>query len=146
MTEDEKAAAKAATKYEDALYKHGLDNIEDGHGQSKKRYMMDAFYAGFYTGRNYGASKIRCVYCGMIFPKVIPPYGTQILTDHIKVCKKHPMYGVEGKIEKLRKALIGLVGTETIEELEQIELGIRMSSAPDSDKTLMLNAVRALRE
>ena len=56
------------------------------------------------------------------------------------------MYGAEGKIEKLRKALIGLVGTETIEELEQIELGIRMSSAPDSDKTLMLNAVRALVE
>ena len=53
QTKDEKATQKAAKKYFKAIKKYGLNNIEDGHGQGKKRYMMDAFYSGFYRGRDY---------------------------------------------------------------------------------------------
>lgn len=57
MTPDEKAAEKAAKEYEQAIEWFGLDDIEDGHGQGKKRYMMDAFYSGFYAGRDYQKEK-----------------------------------------------------------------------------------------
>ena len=45
---------------------------------------------------------------------------------------------------KIKKALTGLIGAETKEELEQLELGIRLSPAPDSDKAVMINAIHAL--
>ncbi|KKN02606.1 hypothetical protein LCGC14_1116090 [marine sediment metagenome] len=57
MTPDEKAAEKAAKEYEQAIERFKLDAIEDGHGQSKKRYMMDGFYSGFYAGRDYQKEK-----------------------------------------------------------------------------------------
>ena len=46
--------AKAAAKeYSKAIKEFGLDKIEDGWGQDVKRYMIDAFFAGFYAGRDY---------------------------------------------------------------------------------------------
>ena len=53
MTTDEQAAAKAVKEYETAIDEFGLDDIQDGHGQTNKRYMIDSFYAGFYAGRDY---------------------------------------------------------------------------------------------
>lgn len=53
LTKDEKAASKAVEEYGAAISEYGLDKIEDGWGQSKKRYMLDSFYAGFYAGRDY---------------------------------------------------------------------------------------------
>ena len=58
MTKDERAAKEAAKEYHKAIKKFGLDNIQDGWGQSKRRYMMDSFYAGFYAGRDYERDKI----------------------------------------------------------------------------------------
>jgi len=46
---------------------------------------------------------------------------------------------------KIKKALIDLVGAESKDELEQLELGIRLSPAPDSDKAVMINAIHALK-
>ena len=34
---------------------------------------------------------LTCVYCGMAYPEGTPPHGARILTEHIKVCEKHPM-------------------------------------------------------
>ncbi|GAG78626.1 unnamed protein product, partial [marine sediment metagenome] len=53
-TRDEKAAHKANKKYVKAIEEYGLDKINDGWGQTTKRYMSDAFFAGFYAGRDYG--------------------------------------------------------------------------------------------
>ncbi len=53
MTKDEKAARKALQEYVQAIDKYGLDKAIDGHSQSTKRYMIDAFFAGFYAGRDY---------------------------------------------------------------------------------------------
>jgi len=58
MTKDEKACQKARKEYAEAIDEYGLDNIEDGWGQSKKRYMLDAFIAGFYAGRDYQKYKM----------------------------------------------------------------------------------------
>jgi len=53
FSKDEKACQEAQKEYAEAIDKYGLDNIVDGWGQSKKRYMLDAFISGFYAGRNY---------------------------------------------------------------------------------------------
>jgi len=45
---------------------------------------------------------------------------------------------------KIKKALIGLVGAETKEELESMESILRSVPAPDSDKAVMINAIHAL--
>jgi hypothetical protein len=50
----------------------------------------------------------------------------------------------EADIALLRGALVGLVGADTKEELEQIEIGMRLSSAPAADKAAAIDAVHAL--
>ncbi len=89
---------------------------------------------------------LTCVYCGMAYPEGTPPHGSQILTDHIKVCEKHPMREAEMKISLLRKALFDVVGAELKDELDLIEVGIRTMPAPEQDKITALNAIHALKE
>jgi hypothetical protein len=50
---------------------------------------------------------LTCVYCGMEYPQDTPAWGNQILTDHIKVCEKHPMRKLEEECEQLRVQLAG---------------------------------------
>ena len=87
---------------------------------------------------------LTCVYCGMEYPQHTPSHGAKILTDHIKVCEKHPMREAEAKIAKLKAALIGLVGSGEKEELLKMEVAVRTSIAPDADKTAAINAIHAL--
>lgn len=91
---------------------------------------------------------LTCVYCGHEYPAGTPASGheVQALTDHIKICEKHPMRDAEQKIVKLRSALIGIVGAENIEELKQMEVTLRLLPAPEADKTASLNAIHALLE
>ena len=58
FTKDERAARKAAKEYEKAIDECRLDKIDDGWGQSHKRYMLDSFYSGFYAGRDYMVESI----------------------------------------------------------------------------------------
>jgi hypothetical protein len=87
---------------------------------------------------------LTCVYCGMAYPEGTPPHGSQVLTDHIKVCEKHPMRESEKKVSVLRSALIGLVGSSDKKELESMEVLIRVSPIPDIDKANTINAIQAL--
>lgn len=48
------------------------------------------------------------------------------------------------KNEILRKALIGLVGSDDKDELEQMEASIRMFPAPDEDYAVTINAIHAI--
>lgn len=89
---------------------------------------------------------LTCVYCGMAYPEGTPPHGAQILTDHIKICKMHPMRKAEAHVALLRKAIVGLVGAESIEELNQMEFVLRSTSAPASDKAAAIDAIHALLE
>ena len=69
---------------------------------------------------------LTCVYCGHEYPQDTPASGDEVLTDHIRQCEKHPMKRISVEHAMLRKALIGLVGAESREELEQIEAAIRV--------------------
>lgn len=85
------------------------------------------------------SNTLTCVYCGMAYPEGTPPHGSKVLTDHIKVCEKHPM-------RKLRNALADMVGASTKEELEQMELALRAMPGIEQDKIVALNAIHALLE
>ncbi len=92
------------------------------------------------------SNTLTCVYCGMAYPEGTPPHGAQILTDHIKICEKHPMRKAEDTISKLRNALSGLIGATTKEELEAMELALRSVPAPEADKAVSINAIHVLIE
>lgn len=82
---------------------------------------------------------LTCVYCGHEYPVDAPVHGAKVLTDHIKTCEKHPM-------AKLRRALVGVVGADTAEELDQMEKFIQSMPFLGEDQPITFNAIRALRE
>ena len=90
------------------------------------------------------ARVLTCVYCGMEYPQGSPTWGNEILTNHIRICEKHPMRKLEVDKALLRKALIGLVGVETIPELKAMEAQLRLLPIPDVDRMNTINAVTAL--
>lgn len=90
---------------------------------------------------------LTCVYCGMAYPEGTPPHGAQILTDHIKVCKKHPMRKAEETILKLRLALLGLIGASDDKgDLERIEVILRTAQIPEADRAAAINVIHTLIE
>lgn len=97
-------------------------------------------------GLSHPVNTLTCVYCGHQYPKGTPPHGAQVLTDHIKICDKHPMRKLEQDNVKLRKALVGLVGADTPKELEGMEALIRTMPVPDEDRMNTINAIHALRD
>lgn len=87
---------------------------------------------------------LTCVYCGHEYPQDTPAHGSQVLTDHIKVCEKHPMRKAEADVALLRSALVGMLGVDTKHDLEQMEAMVRMQPAPEADKAVAINAIHAL--
>ena len=87
---------------------------------------------------------LTCVYCGHEYPQDTPADGSQVLTEHIRVCEKHPMRKAEGDIATLRAALVGLIGADGEQELRQIEATMRLLPAPEADKAVSINAIHAL--
>lgn len=88
---------------------------------------------------------LTCVYCGNEYPKGTPPSGSQILTDHIKVCEAHPLFKANSHIAKLRAALLGLIGCEA-SELQEMEAILRVTPGIEKDKIAAINAIHALQE
>jgi hypothetical protein len=86
---------------------------------------------------------LTCVYCGKEYPPGTPAHGSEVLTEHIRACEKHPMRKVEADRERLRSALFGLVGCAD-EELETMEITIRSIPAPMEDKAVSIDAIHAL--
>jgi hypothetical protein len=46
-----------------------------------------------------------CAYCGQAYPQGTPRFGSEALTEHIKVCPEHPMRKAETRIERLEEAV-----------------------------------------
>lgn len=46
--------------------------------------------------------------------------------------------------EQMRKALIGLIGAESVDELQRMEVMLRSSVVPEADKKVTINAIHAL--
>lgn len=87
---------------------------------------------------------LTCAYCGKEYPQGTQAWGDEILTDHIRECSKHPMRKVEADKEMLRNALAGIIGVSSKEELEVMELTVRMLPTPQADKIAMLDGIHAL--
>lgn len=87
---------------------------------------------------------LTCVYCGHEYPQDTPAAGSAVLTEHIKVCERHPMRTAESHVSMLRAALVGLVGSDSEQELRQMEATVRILPAPDADKAVSINAIHAL--
>ena len=87
---------------------------------------------------------LTCVYCGHEYPQDAPAAGSDVLTDHIKVCERHPMRKAECDIAMLRAALVGLIGADTEQELREMEATMRLLPAPEADKAVSINAIHAL--
>ena len=89
---------------------------------------------------------LTCVYCGAEYPEGTPPHGSKVLTDHIKVCDKHPLRAAEVTILKLKEALEGLVGASDKESLELMEMALRVMPGIERDKIASINAIHILLE
>lgn len=50
---------------------------------------------------------LTCVYCGHTYPPGSPAHGAKVLTDHIRVCQKHPLTKANEMVEALYEALEG---------------------------------------
>lgn len=87
---------------------------------------------------------LTCVYCGHEYPQGTPASGDKVLTDHIRECPEHPMRESEAKVVLLRNALSELVGASNKEDLEKMELAVRLLHINEADKSASLNAIHAL--
>ena len=87
---------------------------------------------------------LTCVYCGHEYPQDTPAAGSEILTEHIKVCERHPLRKAESDVAMLRAALVGLIGADSEQELRTMEATMRLLPAPDADKAVSINAIHAL--
>lgn len=91
---------------------------------------------------------LTCVYCGMEYPQNTPASGSAVLTDHIRICSKHPLRKAEETIAKLRKAVEGFVGASDPKELEAMKATmmtmVAITHNPDIQKGI--DAINALLE
>ena len=46
---------------------------------------------------------LTCVYCGQAYPPGSPTHGAEVLTEHIKVCAKHPLRAAEARVAELEE-------------------------------------------
>ncbi len=87
---------------------------------------------------------LTCVYCGHEYPQNTPAWNDDVLTEHIRLCPKHPMRKVEADATMLRAALAGIVGASDKKELDEMEMGVRLLPMPEADRIGLLNAIHAL--
>lgn len=81
----------------------------DANGDGGAQWLCERCKGGF-TGPGFTDHRVlTCVYCGHEYPQDTPAWGNQALTDHIKVCEKHPMRQLEHEKAQLRSALRDLV-------------------------------------
>ncbi|MEV8518651.1 hypothetical protein ABZR86_02525 [Dyella marensis] len=91
-----------------------------------------------------GCRVLTCVYCGKEYPQGTPAAGNAVLTDHIKVCEKHPLRKAEAKIARLRSALMGFMGVSSVKDLRKLEAGINLLPVSKEDRAIALAAIQEL--
>ena len=71
---------------------------------------------------------LTCVYCGYHFPADTPASGAPILTEHIKVCEKHPLKETIDRLGQYQNQ-VRLAGTAlSIAELLSMHAQARLPS------------------
>lgn len=87
---------------------------------------------------------LTCAYCGQEYLQDTPASGSEVLTEHIKVCERHPMRKAEADIALLRSALEGMIGASTERGLREMEAAVQVIPDPEGNATVALAAIRAL--
>jgi len=89
---------------------------------------------------------LTCVYCGKEYPQGTPSWGDKILTEHIRVCEKHPMRKLEEEKQKLRSALLRVVLGRRLKTLEEAEKAVNESTYDNDFLNLVKDCIKVLRE
>lgn len=89
------------------------------------------------------STTLECAYCGEEYPQGTPPSNSDVLTQHICVCQKHPIRKLEADYIKVRSALAFLVGANDLETLQGMKITLKLMPDCD-DKFLTLGAIDAL--
>lgn len=92
------------------------------------------------------ARVLTCVYCGHEYPQDTPAWGSKVLTEHIATCEKHPMRKVVVDRDKLRAALVDLVGESDPDRLLEMRGVLLALPNLGDDRAAILNAITALLE
>lgn len=108
----------------------------DHHTDGRPNYVIASY--GEWTPHKQVMHTLTCVYCGREYPQGTPASGSEVLTEHIKQCEKHPM-------KNLRKALADLVGASTRIELVRLKAGM-LKLPDDENRRLALGGINALME
>lgn len=90
---------------------------------------------------------LTCVYCGHAYPPGSPAHGAQVLTDHIKVCPKHPLTKANERVVELYEALDGNMPAACSCSADQLQdacaCGFELArSTLDSSKAYYLECIR----
>lgn len=67
---------------------------------------------------------LTCVYCGKEYPPGSPTHGAAVLTEHIRICEKHPMRAIEADRERLYRALFLYHRDATVGRTNAAQLGL----------------------
>lgn len=110
----------------------GVDHHTDG----RPSYVIASY--GEWTPHKQVTHTLTCVYCGHEYPQGTPASGSEVLTEHIKQCEKHPM-------KNLRNALADLVGASTRIELVRLK-AVMLTLPDDENRRLALRGINALME
>ncbi len=80
---------------------------------------------------------LTCVYCGEAYPPGAPTHGAEVLTEHIKVCRKHPM----------RAASMAVAAAAKVRDLVDVDTSRRLRAGErlKSDEPDVNAAWKALR-
>lgn len=67
---------------------------------------------------------VTCVFCGLAYGPGTPTHGAEVLVEHIRVCKKHPMRHVESVARKLLDGAMTMMAAETIDDAREMRKGL----------------------
>lgn len=123
------------------LAKYIEDHIQTPEAPSKN----PGSHIGFDLANHKSESKtvVTCVYCGHQYPEGTPQSQSSELTNHIKVCDRHPMREAEATIDMLRLSLSNLVGASETKDLNAMEVGIK--TIPGQDPESVKVAIQAIK-
>ena len=92
---------------------------------------------------------VTCVYCGMDYPEGTPTSVAVVLTEHIRICEKHPMRELEcqlaaanARVEELEYKLMAQTETALQEKAKREQAEARMKRMEDALKELLRLYVR----